>query len=318
MEKTRIASSGDLQRVIGRRGIRLESKDLYKTKALAQLGVRNAKNYPARLLSKGSLEKNEYVASVLCVDDEPSSREFEAEILSSNRYLVRTAGSVDEAISALESNPSTDVVLVDLRMPGRGGFDLLSFIETNLRFRRIAAIVVSSCAQVDVVKKAIEHGACGYLAKPFTKELLLERVNEALDYRRASVMIICSDPVASRILDQILVRDKCSLSHAPTAALALRKLAEKRMDVVICDLGLTDCSGPECLLSIREIGCFAPVFFMDDPDSKIGEQDAIAVGAHGLIRRPFTGIDVTNQVRGALMPHRSKRPESVNERDTGA
>jgi CheY-like chemotaxis protein len=184
----------------------LDSKDLYKAKALAQLGVKNTRSQPVRSSTKTAAEKSDFIASVLCVDDEASARDFAAEILGAHGYLVKTAASVDEAIVVLESHPSTDIVLLDLRMPRRGGFDLLDFIEANLRFKRIAAVVVSSCAQVDIVRKAIEHGACGYLAKPFTKQLLLDRVAEALDYHRASIMIICSDPVASRIHHQILVR----------------------------------------------------------------------------------------------------------------
>jgi two-component system OmpR family response regulator len=290
----------------------LESKDVQRTKALAQLGVKGTRANPARRPSRSVSEKDEYVASVLCVDDEPSAREFASEVLNSNGYLVRTAGSVDEAIAILEACPSIDLTLLDLRMPGRDGFELLNFIDKNLRFKRVAAVVISSCGQVDMVRKAIEHGACGYLVKPITKELLLQRVAEALDVTRAAVMIISSDKVASRILEQILVRDKCSVIHAPSARDALRLSAEKRMDIVICDLGLVDSTGPECLLGIREIGCFAPVFFLDDPDSKIAEQDAIAVGAHGLIKRPFTGLDITNQIRGALHTHRSKRSEAAN------
>jgi DNA-binding NarL/FixJ family response regulator len=106
--------------------------------------------------------------------------------------------------------------------------------------------------------------------------------------------------------------------HVATAEQALRKLAEKRTDIVISDLGLSDGTGPECLLNIREMGIFAPVFFMDDTDSRIGEQDAIAVGAHGLIRRPFSGTDITNQVRGALLACRSRRVEPTDEKTPAA
>ncbi len=287
----------------------METKDLHRTKALAQLGVRSTRANPVRLPSKSIVKKEDYIASVLCVDDEPSAREFESEILRSNGYLVRTAGSVDEAIAVMESSGSIDIALLDLRMPGRDGFDLLDFIDKNLRFKHIAAIVVSSCGQVGFVRKAVEHGACGFLIKPITKDLLLQRVTEVLDTRRSAVLIISSDEVASRILEQVLARDKCTVFQAPTARDALQMLAKKRVDVIICDLGLADSTGPECLLGIREIDCFAPVFFLDDPESRVAEQDVVAVGAQGLIRRPFSGPDITNQVRGALQTHRSKRAD---------
>ena len=123
----------------------------------------------------------EETARILVVDDELGLREVLHEILHPH-YQVMTAESGADALQSLKASPA-DLVLLDLKMPGMNGLDLLKAIkETDAN---IEAIMMTAYASLETIRGAMVYGASGYLVKPFREGEVEEAVKKALA-RRAS------------------------------------------------------------------------------------------------------------------------------------
>jgi two-component system response regulator MprA len=119
------------------------------------------------------------VPRVLVVDDEPGVRESIRMILR-GECEVATADSVDAALRSLAATPA-DLVLLDLVMPGRGGFDLLA--ELARRDDAPPVLVLTATRLEETAQEARARGAADCLRKPFEVEALRRRVRDLLARR---------------------------------------------------------------------------------------------------------------------------------------
>jgi DNA-binding response OmpR family regulator len=117
--------------------------------------------------------------SVLLVEDDLAIRRPTAELLRGDGYDVLEAGSGEEAVEQLTSDP-VDCVLVDLMLPGMDGFDLTRAIRHR---SGVPIIVVTAKDDPFDVVAGLEAGADDYVTKPFEPKVLVARIRAAL--RRA-------------------------------------------------------------------------------------------------------------------------------------
>jgi len=118
---------------------------------------------------------------VLVVDDDDALRESLALVLSAEEYEVWTAPDAEAALEMLERGPA-DVVLCDLRMPGRDGLKLLP--ELARRLPGATLILMSAHGGPDLAIEAMQRGAYDYLAKPFTPSEVLLAIRKARERER--------------------------------------------------------------------------------------------------------------------------------------
>jgi len=116
---------------------------------------------------------------VLVVDDEPGVRESLRMCLRDS-CEVDLAGSVDEALAQVREDPP-DLVLLDLVMPGRSGFDLLA--ELGSRSDAPTVVVLTGTTAVTTAVDAMKQGAADYLTKPFEVDALRIKVRQLLERR---------------------------------------------------------------------------------------------------------------------------------------
>jgi DNA-binding NarL/FixJ family response regulator len=116
---------------------------------------------------------------ILLVDDHTLVRRGLAHLLATcvEGAEVTEAGSADEAVEMLSSEPH-DVALVDIRMPGRDGLELLREIRSS--WPSLPVIMLSSYDNGEYVKAALAEGAAGYLLKDITAEDLAQAILVAL------------------------------------------------------------------------------------------------------------------------------------------
>ena len=119
---------------------------------------------------------------VLVVEDDPPVRHACAEIASSLGYEVETAESVPAARLALKRH-AFDILLLDLKLPGGGGFAILE--EVREHHPRIAVVVMTAFATVNSAVEAMRTGAGDYMAKPFTVDELTAVLERAAERRNA-------------------------------------------------------------------------------------------------------------------------------------
>jgi two-component system response regulator AtoC len=99
-------------------------------------------------------------------------------LLRREGYETVGAGSVASALGEIETQPF-DVILVDLRMPGRSGMDLVD--EVRRRKLETTVVVMTAYGSKDVAVEAMKRGAYDYLSKPFESDelvLLLRKAEE--------------------------------------------------------------------------------------------------------------------------------------------
>ncbi|CAH2603626.1 Response regulator [Rhodovastum atsumiense] len=118
-------------------------------------------------------------ASVLVADDDPNivlSLEF---LMKRAGYRVRVARDGDEVLAALDQEPP-DLILLDLMMPRRSGYDLCQTIRAHPAWAGIRVIMLTAKGQGVERAKGLALGADAYITKPFSTREVVERVKALL------------------------------------------------------------------------------------------------------------------------------------------
>jgi len=117
---------------------------------------------------------------VLVVDDEETVRNLLQRILKEVGYDVATAANGQEALAKIaELKPG--VVLLDIKMPGMSGMEVLQQIRTN--WPETCVVMATAAADVQTAVEAMTKGAYDYITKPFNRDDLLLKVQRAAEKR---------------------------------------------------------------------------------------------------------------------------------------
>jgi two-component system, NtrC family, response regulator AtoC len=117
--------------------------------------------------------------TILIVEDEPDARSYFETVVRCLGYSVETAEDGDEALVLLEGNRSIALVLLDLVMPRRDGFETLREMRNTGRTQPV--IMLSGAATTVNVVQAIKAGATDFLAKPVSHDQLRTAIQKAMD-----------------------------------------------------------------------------------------------------------------------------------------
>jgi len=117
------------------------------------------------------------ILKVLVVDDEETVGLLLQRILHSAGYDVITAANGEEALSIMASG-DISIVLLDIKMPGLSGMDLLGRINSDLP--DLCVIMVTAVADVQTAVAAMKLGAYDYITKPFDQVKMLDKIRQAI------------------------------------------------------------------------------------------------------------------------------------------
>ena len=123
-------------------------------------------------------------ASILVVDDEEVVRRSYARILGQMDCDAQSAADGEQALHAMEQRPF-DVVLLDIRMPGAQGLDVLKTIKH--RWPASEVVIITGYPTIETVKEALRLGACDYLAKPVGPDDVINAANDAVMQKKWSL-----------------------------------------------------------------------------------------------------------------------------------
>ena len=118
---------------------------------------------------------------VLAVDDSPLIlKMYDAGLKAHPKYdiEVSAASSGEEALSKLTEQPDTELIMLDINMPGMTGLELLKVVKQDNAFKDIIVILASTEDQMEDVARGKDAGAVGYLTKPFTVQQLHDLVDK--------------------------------------------------------------------------------------------------------------------------------------------
>ena len=117
------------------------------------------------------------MSKALVVDDSRTIRIIIRRILIELGYEVREAANGIEALKVLETEKTAvKLVLADWNMPEMNGMELLKSLRQNPEFDSLKVIMVTTETEMDQMASALEAGANEYVMKPFTKDILVEKL----------------------------------------------------------------------------------------------------------------------------------------------
>ena len=117
---------------------------------------------------------------VLIADDEPNIVTALEFLLQRNGYEVSIARNGDEALRLIEQNVP-DLVLLDVMMPLRSGYEVCQMVRAREDLRHIKIVVLTAKGRPADANKGLALGADLYITKPFSNRELIAKINGLLD-----------------------------------------------------------------------------------------------------------------------------------------
>ncbi len=114
--------------------------------------------------------------NALVIDDSKATRAVIGRLLGKLGYEVTEAGNGREGLERL-SERKPRVVLVDWNMPEMNGLDFIRAVRADSRYRDLAIMMVTTESEASQVVRALAAGANEYVMKPFTPEILLDKLS---------------------------------------------------------------------------------------------------------------------------------------------
>ncbi len=114
---------------------------------------------------------------ILFADDEDDVRALVRDQLSGEGFQVETAADGNEAMSLLRQQ-HFDLVLLDIKMPGKDGLEVLAFMKQEKLSPR--TIMLTAVDELSVAIRAVKMGANDYITKPYALEDLVSSIRRAL------------------------------------------------------------------------------------------------------------------------------------------
>jgi putative two-component system response regulator len=117
--------------------------------------------------------------TILVIDDDMTSLTAIRKMLE-NIFEVCLAKSANMAWNIL-NNTLIDLILLDVEMPTMSGLEFMEYLRRNNAFQFIPVIFVTSHAQQDIILKARKSGAKGFIVKPVSPDLMMEKIKSVLE-----------------------------------------------------------------------------------------------------------------------------------------
>ena len=121
---------------------------------------------------------------ILVAEDDPVTARFVGSLLTEHGFDVLVAADGDHALE-LAAEAAPDLIVSDLVMPYRDGYEVLRALRSDPRFRAIPVVILSMRDREEDIVRGFEQGADDYVVKPFNARELVARVMRLLEPRTA-------------------------------------------------------------------------------------------------------------------------------------
>ena len=178
------------------------------------------------------------MSTILLADDHPLFREAlrgAVQRILPDASLCE-ADSVDALYGLVEANPDADLLLMDLNMPGAHGFSAL--VHLRALHPQLPVVVVSAREEPAVMRRALDHGALGFIPKSADSETIGIAVGQVLDGERWAPAAAASAPAMDRDEEAVARRLR---ELTPQQFRVLQMLGAGRLNKQIAwDLGVSE------------------------------------------------------------------------------
>jgi two-component system cell cycle response regulator len=252
---------------------------------------------------------------VLTIDDSKTLRTIVAKHLSTFAIKMLEAENGEEGLArAREGSP--DLILLDYNMPVMDGYHTLVELKMDPALKSIPVVMVTTETARETVIKLLKLGLKDYISKPFTREILLDKLNPILELYSGSVPTDAAktvdkpEPAAepakrtalliddkSSVLDMLkdYLKEKFQMTTADGGQAAVDLLGKQRFDYIFLDLSMPDVSGfrvlEEYLKKRKEGATEKAVVAMSMRSAQADIDSAFEQGVSVFLYKPFTRND---------------------------
>ena len=263
--------------------------------------------------------------TALVVDDNATNRRITRSIVEQTGMRVVEATNTDEAILCLHQgteNRPFDIALIDIQMPGKSGFDLLTESQTLPPLSTVFIVLTSSGGYGDA-ERARSLGVRAYLTKPVSRQELQERIGELLSGVSSSPpekdQTPSQAPRAHRLLHLLLAEDNAVNQRVAVAMLqrlghtvevvddgraAVEAVQKTAFDAVLMDIQMPHLDGYAACERIRQIPRLKDLHIIGLTAHAMSEarERAMEVGMNGFVTKPFKTADLAAALQGLGTP----------------
>jgi putative two-component system response regulator len=224
-------------------------------------------------------------ARILVVDDNHDNTMLMRELLSSRGYDVQTAGTAEEGEERIRSH-CPDLVLLDVIMPGKSGYEFCRELKDDPMTRLIPVVMITGLTDREDKVRGIESGADDFLNKPIFPEELFARVRSLLKLKEFTDELEHAEDVLCTLGLSVEARDPYTEGHCERLARYAADLGEH--------LGLDS----ESLLALRRGGFLHDLGKIRVPDeilkkgANLTPEDWVVMKQH-----PITGEAICKPLR---------------------
>jgi CheY-like chemotaxis protein/HAMP domain-containing protein len=189
---------------------------------------------------------------ILVVEDDLNFAKILYRFCQERNFKCIHAGDGETGMALIEEH-KPDAIILDIRLPGMMGWDVLEKLKSNAKTRHIPVHMMSvEEASLDAYKK----GVMGYLTKPVASEKLAEafnRIENFISNNCKKLLLVEDDKILRKSIVTLIGSGDVKTTAVATGKDALEELTRKTYDCVILDLKLPDMSGFEVLNQLDEL-----------------------------------------------------------------
>jgi signal transduction histidine kinase len=254
---------------------------------------------------------------LLVVDDDVAVIEYLGQLLKGFARISFATNGEDALRLAAQHRP--DLVLLDVELPGLGGFEVCRRLRATPGLRELPIIVATTHADPGTEARALKLGADDFLRKPFDDVQVLARLRtqlrnaaerpgreEPATAQPTRILIIDDDPTSIQLVRSLLA-DVGECHFALNGAQALTLAGELRPDLIMLDIDLPDSDGFRVCKRLRADAALGqvPIMFLTQSSTIGHEARALALGGDDFVRKPFSAPVLSARVRRLVDRKRS-------------
>ncbi|HEX8989508.1 MAG TPA: response regulator [Rhodocyclaceae bacterium] len=270
---------------------------------------------------------------ILIVEDHPANMEMMSFLLEAFGYQTIAAADGEEGLAAARRE-IPDVIVCDVHLPKRDGYDVVRELKSSPQTRDIPVIAVTALAMVGDREKLLQAGFDDYVSKPVDPERFVGQVESHLPLERRAVAVrevaegaVSAAPKPSAGLARILVVDDSPVNRelirdllepfgyevelAQSVEEGRQRVHRSAFDLIVSDMHMPEENGIEMLREVKrnpELASIPFVFLTASYEDEPNQRLAAALGATRSLRRPIEPRVLLAEIEACLPVQKRGRP----------
>ena len=241
---------------------------------------------------------------IVCVDDDLNVQKLYRQYLTDLDYeLVSLNGTENVLEEIIQIMP--DLVLLDIMLPRRDGWDILAELKKHPETRRIPVVMASVLSEKNL---AYRMKADDYLIKPVTQEELISVIRKVADHAVPKILVADDDENFLRLMGQFLAEESLEFHLASSGRDALKMMGKQCPDILILDIMMPELDGFAVLDEMQSIAGWEniSVIIVTSKDLTDKERDRLEERAGYIVGKSGSSMEKVLEIIMQKIEEKSK------------